>query len=218
MTTDDKHGQSKTIDAMNSRGLAAKRELVRELELNADDESIRRLVECLSDESWYLRDLAEQSLARLGPRGAPALVPQLKQGLWYTRAGAARILGRIGHGDAVPALFELTRDPNDHVGAAALEALVEVGRQRGAIRLAHALHRMPPDSRQLRMDEIFARDALLGDRLRRLMRQDELMSVDDVSALDDDHAAVRASEEGVEWEVLTGPPPPRPRSDVPGDA
>jgi len=37
----------------------------------------------------------------------------------------------------------------------------------------------------------------------------ELMAVDDVSALDDDSAAVRASEEGVEWEVLTGPPSPR---------
>jgi HEAT repeat protein len=207
MTTDDKYGPSKTFDAMNTRGLSAKREQVRELELRADDDAIQRLLDCLRDESWFLRDLAEQALTRLGRRGADALVPLLRQGLWYTRAGASRILGRIGYGDAVPSLFELTQDSNHSVGSAALDALLEIGRQRGAIRLAHALHRMPPDARQQRMDEIQARDALLGERLRRLMRSDELMSVDDVRALDDDSAAVRASEEGVVWEVLTGPPP-----------
>jgi len=208
MSTDDKHSQSKTFDAMSTRGLTAKREQVRELELRADSDAIERLLDCLRDESWYLRDLAEQALTRLGRRGAVALVPLLRQGLWYTRAGASRILGRIGYGDAVPALFELTRDSNHSVGAAALDALVEIGRQRGAVRLAHALHRMPPDVRQHRMDEIQSRDAVLGERLRRLMRS-ELMAVDDISSLDDDSAAVRASEEGVEWEVLTGPPSSR---------
>jgi len=212
MTTDDGIGQGKPFDTLNTRGLTAKREQVRELELRGDDESIARLIECLSDESWYLRDQAEQALGRVGGRAAGRLVPLLSQGLWYTRASAARILGRIGCGDAVPALFELTEDANDTVGASAFDALIEVGRQRGAIRLAHALHRMPPDARQTRLDEINRRDASLGERLRRLMRSDELMGVESVRGLDDDSAAVKASEEGVEWEVLTGPSLP-PRSD-----
>ena len=217
MTTDDKHGQNKAFDAMNTRGFAAKREYVRDLELKGDHDAVQRLVECLRDESSYLRDLSEQALGRLGRRAADALMPLLRQGLWYTRAGAARILGRTGFGDAVPVLFDMTRDANHSVGAAAMEALLEIGRQRGAIRLAHALHRMPPDERQLGMDQILSRDPVLGERLRRLMRNEELMAVADVSALDDDSAAVRASEEGVEWEVLTGPPPPRPRPVDSGD-
>ena len=40
MSTDDKYGQGKTWDAMSTRGLAAKREAVNDLELRADDESI----------------------------------------------------------------------------------------------------------------------------------------------------------------------------------
>ena len=216
MTTDDKHGQSKTWDALNTRGLAAKREAVRELELSADDDAIGKLVECLRDESWYLRDLAEAALVRLGRRASRALLPMLNQGLWFTRASAARIFGKIGDGDAVPSLFDLTRDANHTVGASALEALLAIGQQRGSIRLAHALHRMAPDARSARLDEIQARDPALGERLRRFLRSDELMSVEDASALSDDSAAVRANEDGVEWEVLTGPPPPKPRGDGDG--
>jgi HEAT repeat protein len=211
MTTDDRQGQGKTWDALNTRGLAAKRESVRELELRADDEAIRQLVDCLRDESWYLRDLAETALVRLGRRASRALLPLLRQGLWYTRASAARIFGKIGDGDAVSPLFQLIGDANETVGAAALDALLAIGHQRGAVRLAHALHRMPPDTRSARLVEIQRRDSALGERLRRFLRSDELMSVEDATGLSDDSAAVRATEEGVEWEVLTGPPPPQSR-------
>lgn len=206
--TDDKLAQNRTLDAMNTRGLAAKREYVQELEQRGDAEAITALAGCLQDDSWFLRELAEETFLRLGAAGAPALLPLLKQGLWFTRGSAARTLGRLGYAGAVPGLFELTEDPNFTVVAAARDAVVEIGRRRGAIRLAHALHRMPPDLRRKRMDEIVARDASLGERLERLMRSDELMAVEDVSALTDDSAAVRANEEGVEWEVLTSPPPP----------
>jgi hypothetical protein len=212
--TEDTYGAGKPFDGMNTRGLTAKREYVRELERRGDTEAIARLAECLKDESAYQRDLAEQSLMRLGAAGVKALMPLLAQGLWYTRSSAARTLGRMGSGDAVPALFGLTEDANDTVASASREALVEIGRQRGAIRLAHALHRMPPDRRGRRMDEIGTRDPVLGERLERLLRSDELMGVDDVSVLTDDSAAVR-DEGGVEWEALTGPPSGR---SSPGDA
>ena len=65
------------------------------------------------------------------------------------------------------------------------------------------------------MDEIGTRDSVLGERLGRLLRADELMGVDDVSVLTDDSAAVRENEEGVEREVLTASPQGRSR---PGDA
>jgi HEAT repeat protein len=206
-TNDDKPG--KTWDALNTRSLAAKREAVRDLELRGDDAAIAELVECLRDESGYLRDLSEAALVRLGARAGRALRPLLAQGLWFTRTSAARIIGRIGDVDAVPALFDLTADANHTVGAAALEALVAIGQQRGAIRLAHALHRMPPDPRRQRLDELASRDPALGERLRKFLKSDELMSVDDASSLTDDHSAVTATEDGLEWEIITGPPPPK---------
>lgn len=211
MSSDEKQGAGKTWDALNTRGLAAKRETVRELELTGDDDAIRRLVECLGDESWYLRDLAEAALVRLGRRASLALMPLLNQGLWFSRLSAARIFGKIGDGNAVPALFDLTRDPNDSVGAAALDSLLAIGQQRGSIRLAHALHRMAPDARASRLDELARRDGALGERLRRFLRSEDLMSVEDASKLHDDSAAVRATEDSVVWETLTGPPLPKPR-------
>jgi hypothetical protein len=213
--TDEKYGQTKPLDILNVRGLASKREYVRSLELRGDAEALSLLVECLCDDSWYLRGLAEEAFLKLGDRGAEALLPLLDRGVWFTRASAALVLGRLGYRPAVPALFLLTEDKNTTAASAARDALVAIGIQRGAIRLAHALHRMPPDVRRGRMDEIAAGDRVLGERVERMMRSEELMSAENVDALSDDSAAVRATEEGVEWEVLTGPPSP---SQSPGDA
>src|SRR5262245_9253905 len=176
MTTDDRQSQIKIWDALNTRGLAAKRQAVRELEMRDDDDAIRQLVDCLRDESGYLRDLAETALVRLGRRASPMLLPLLSQGLWYTRASAARIFGKIGDGEAVSALLRLVGDANEPVGAAALDALLAIGHQRGAVRLAHALHRVAPELRTVRLAEIQRRDAALGERLRRFLRSEELMS------------------------------------------
>ena len=54
------------LEALNARGLTAKREYVRGLEQRKDAEAFSLLVECLCDESWFLRDLAEQAFVRLG--------------------------------------------------------------------------------------------------------------------------------------------------------
>jgi HEAT repeat protein len=210
--TEDKHPQN----ALNSRNLATKREYVRDLVMKGDQQSLLLLVECLCDESWYLRDLAEQAFLGMGEGGASVLLPLLEQGLWFTRTSAARVLGRLGYRPSVPALFRLSDDTNDTVADAARDALVAIGVQRGAIGLAHTLHRLPPDLRRRRIDEIAARDRVLAERIERMMRNEELMGTEDESMLTDDSPAVRASEEGVEWEVLTGPPPPKQRVGEPG--
>lgn len=207
--TDDKFG--KPFDALNTRGLTAKREYVRELVARADPQSLALLVECLGDESWYTRDLAEKAFLELGPSRADVLLPMLEQGLWYTRTSVARVLGRLAYRPAVPRLLRLTGDSNDTVTAAAREALIAIGLQGGAVRIAHALYRMPPDVRERRLAEIGAVHRVLRDRIERLMRHEDLMGSAQPDALNDDSAEVRASEEGVEWEILTGPPPPRER-------
>lgn len=205
--TDDKFG--KPFDALNTRGLTAKREYVRDLTARADPQSLSLLVECLGDESWYTRDLAEKAFLELGPERADVLLPMLEQGLWYTRTSVARVLGKLAYRPAVPHLLQLTTDSNDTVVLAAREALVAIGLHAGAARLAHALFRMPPDAREQRLTEIGAAHRPLRERIERLMRQEDLMASADPDALSDDSAEVRASEEGVEWEILTGPPPPR---------
>jgi len=207
--SDDKLG--KPFDTLNTRGLTAKREYIRDLTARADPQSLSLLVECLGDESWYTRDLAEKAFLELGPERADVLVPMLEQGLWYTRTSVARVLGRLAYRPAVPHLLRLTADANDTVASAAREALVAIGQQGGAVRIAHALYRMPPDVRERRMAEIGAAHRVLRERLERLMRHEDLMGSAEPDALSDDSAEVRASEEGVEWEILTGPPPPRKR-------
>jgi HEAT repeat protein len=208
--SDDTYAQGKPFDALNSRGLTGKREYVRSLEQRADAEALSLLIECLCDESWYLREQAEQALLRLGPQAAGVLLPMLEQGLWFTRTSAARVLGRFGHRPAVPGLLRLAEDANETVARAARDAMVAIGRAGGAIRLAQALHGLPPDTRRRRFDEISAEDRHLGERLARMMGNEELMTAEGGDALSDESAVVRASEEGLEWEVLTGPPAPIP--------
>ncbi len=216
--TDDKHGQGKTYDALNARGLTAKREYVRGLEQRRDAEAISLLVECLCDESWYLRQLAEEAFLHMGEEHAAVLVPLLEQGLWFTRSSAATVLGRLGYAPAVPGLLALADDKNRSVAEAAREAVLAIGRASGAARIAHELHHMPPERRQRWRGEIGARDAGLLERIERLMGNDEIMGVVDADALTDDHPVVRASEDGFEWEVLTRPVSPRPEDGGPSPA
>jgi HEAT repeat protein len=208
----------KPLEALSQRGLSAKREYVLGLEQRRDEAALSLLVECMCDESWYLRELAEQAFGRMGEATAGALLPLLDQGLWYTRSSAARVLGSIGYRPAVPGLLRLTEDPNHTVAEEARDALVAIARRQGAVRVAWALHRMPPDQRRRRLDEVAVRDRALAERVDRLMRSDDLMAVENADALSDDSAVVRANEEGVEWEILTGPPKSRPHSAGPGDA
>jgi HEAT repeat protein len=212
--SDDKYGPGRTLDAMNARGLAGKRDYVRSLEQRRDEEALSLLVECLCDESWYLRDLAEHALLRLGDSGAEALLPILEQGLWFTRASAARVVGRLGYGPAVPGLFRLCADSNATVAQAARAALIELGHRGGSARIAWELHRMAPEVRQGTLGQLQLADRPLHERLERMLRNDEIMTREDPAGLRDDSDVVRASEEGVEWEVLTGPPVARTRSEA----
>src|SRR5262245_29213083 len=144
---DDHRPASAPLEALNARGLTAKREYVRGLEQRRDPEALSLLVECLCDEPWFLRDLAEQAFVRLGEEHAAQLLPLLTGGLWYTRLSAARLLGRLGYRPAVPGLIELGADANETVSLAARDALVAVAKKRGASRVAHALHRLSPERR-----------------------------------------------------------------------
>jgi len=204
---EERLGPGRPLDALNARGLSAKREYVHGLEQRRDPEALSLLIECLCDESWFLRDLAEQAFVRLGEDHAQGLLPLLEGGLWYTRTSAARLLGRVGYRPAVPGLLRLCEDSNETAALAACDAVVALARNGGAARLAYALHRLPPEPRRQRLTEIARRDRALVGRLERLMHNEDIMTVEDPDSLSDESELVRASEEGFEWEVLTGPAP-----------
>ena len=108
------------------------------------------------------------------------LLPLLEQGLWFTRTSAARVLGRFGHrpGGARAARASRTT-PTRPWPARRATRWSRSAAQGGSISIAHALHGLPPDLRRRRFDEIAARDRHLGERIERMMRNDELMSPDD---------------------------------------
>ena len=118
------------------RGLAGKRDYVRSLENRRDEEALSLLIECLCYESWYLRELAEEALFHMGERSGAALVPLLDQGLWFSRASAARVLGRIGHRSAMGPLVRLTEDPVETVRQQAYATLAAGVRHVGHARRA----------------------------------------------------------------------------------
>ncbi len=205
---DDKSGSARSLDPLNTRALHQKREYVRELAGRGDASSLAMLAECLGDESWYTRDLAEEELVRLGAIGAGLVLPLLDQGLWFTRTSVARILGRCAHRPAVPRLLDLIEDDNRTVAEAVRDALIAIGRGGGAARIAQALHRLPPAARKSRLEMIARKDRTLAERIDRLSRSDEVVSSEEPD-LNDESPVVRAAEEGVEWEVLTGPATPK---------
>jgi len=199
-------------EALSTRGLAGKRDYVRSLEQRRDDQSLTLLVECLSDESGYLRELAEAALAKLGERGGPLLLPLLKQGLWYARASAARTLGGMAYAPGAAALLELAEDRVDSVARAAADALAAIGAHGGTVRIAWELHRLPPERRGARLERLRARDVALTARVERLLTAERLMSHPDPDGLRDDASLVRAWEERT-WEKKGSEPaaaaPPR---------
>ncbi|HEY2956208.1 MAG TPA: hypothetical protein VGK89_13300 [Candidatus Eisenbacteria bacterium] len=194
--SDENYGAGRPLDALNARGLTAKREYVRGLEQRRDPEALSLLVECLCDESWFLRDLAEQAFFRMGVEQVGELLPLLQGGLWYTRLSAARLLGRLGYRPAVPSLVALCDDPNASVALAAREAVLAVARQRGSSRVAHALHRLPPERRRRRLAEIADKDRALAKSLERMFGDVDLMEAADPDRLVDPGEGAPASDAG----------------------
>jgi HEAT repeat protein len=190
-------------EALSARGLADKRDYVRSLEQRRDEQALALLVECLGDESGYLRELAEAALAKLNEREAAAagarLLPLLREGLWYARASAARTLGGMAYAPAAASLLGMCEDRVDSVAREAVAALAAIGAHGGATRIAWELHRTSPERRAARLDRLRARDGALADRVQGLLAVDRLMTHPDPDQLRDDAPQVRAWEERT-WE------------------
>src|SRR5262249_22316793 len=153
------------------------------LERRRDEEALTRLVECLSDESGYLRELAEAALIRWGESGGAALVPLLRRGLWFSRASAARALGRLGYAPAAGPLLELAGDPIESVVDEAYAALSALARRGGSVRIAWELHRLAPERGRVLLARLRVRDRELAERLEWLLQARHLMAEPDPGRL-----------------------------------
>lgn len=208
--SDERAGAGRISESMSMRGLAGKRDYVRSLENRRDEESLSLLVGCLGDESWYLRELAESALLKIGERCGPGLLPLLGQGLWFSRSSAARVLGRIAYVPAAGPLLKLTFDRVETVVVDAYAALILLASQGGSARVAWELLQLVPERRSERLARLMKLDRALGDRLVRLQQLEPLKSRTEAEDLRDDAPWVRASEEGFAWDVIPSPPPVRP--------
>jgi HEAT repeat protein len=199
MRAEDKPGR--VHEPPSARGLAGKRDYVRSLEQRRDEQAVILLVDCLRDESGYLRELAEAALAKLGEhddRTASAgaqLLPLLRQGLWYARVSAARALAGLVYLPAAGPLLAMAEDDVDAVAREAAATLAAIGAHGGAARIAWELHRMPDERRTVRLGRLRARDSALAARVLRLLTAERIMSHPDPDQLRDDAPIVRAWEE-----------------------
>ena len=203
---DEPYTTLRPFDALSPRGLAGKREYVLDLEQRGDEAAILLLVECLADESGYLRDLAAAALVRLGSPASPIL-PLLSSGLWYTRVSAVRTLGRLGAREAAGPLSAVLGDANHSVQLESIEALAAIARGGSEVHVARALFACADAVRARALRELRLRDADIARRLESLFQDKDLMSAAEEELLTPGPGAARTNEDGVAWELLTGSPP-----------
>jgi HEAT repeat protein len=111
--------------------------------------SVSILIDALREASEKPREVAEESLGRVGKPAVRPLIAALKGDDARVRSGAAAALGRIGAaaGAAVPALRQALHDPRAPVREQAARALGRIGPQaRGVIPLLCELAVNDPDS------------------------------------------------------------------------
>jgi hypothetical protein len=198
---DEPYSSLRPSDALSPRGLAGKREYVQELEKRGDESAQRLLVECLADESGYLRDLAAAALVRLAAPAAPIL-PLLHSGLWYTRTSAVKTLGRLGASEAARPLSTLLSDQNHGVRLDVIDALVAIARAGHDVHVARALYARSEAERAWAVRDLRVRDGRVGARMEELFRDKDLMSAADHELLPPQKA--KPGDDGVAWDLLTG--------------
>lgn len=137
MTTDG--GARIERDRLRTQSLEGKRAAVAALKAEGTDRSLSLLLELLDDESWSLRDLAVEALTDMADVAAAPLMNRLARGLWFTRAAAARALGRMSHAPALLPILRMLDDPNHTIATEAAQALVEMSRRDRAAAVARGI-------------------------------------------------------------------------------
>jgi len=127
------------LDLIRSKSYEGRRAIIAELQREKSARSVGLLIEILNDESWSLRELAMGALADCEELAAPQLLVLLDRGLWYTRAAAARTLGLMAHGPAIPKLLRMVDDANRTIADEAARALLRIASGGRAVAVARGV-------------------------------------------------------------------------------
>jgi HEAT repeat protein len=127
------------LERLRLKNLSGKKNLIEDLKKRKSQRSVSLLVEMLQDESWYLREQAVKALCEAGEEAKEPLLKLVDEGLWYTRAAAAKVLGKIGGREATEKLIDCLMDSNMTVQGAAATALIDIAKSTSVEDLAAAM-------------------------------------------------------------------------------
>jgi HEAT repeat protein len=206
------------VGGSRSGHLEDARQFIDALRTKDASEAIPKLIEILGDESWYLRERAGEAIVAFGATAAPALEELLRAGLWYTRAAALQVLGRIAAPRTLLAVAGYLSDPNRAIAQESGRALFGYCGRGGAVAVAKLLHARGPIQRDRALALMRQLDADGASRLARLIETPALMGPEGSLTADEQERlalCVRDEAWGVDWEQLGhGEPLPEWREDV----
>ncbi|MCK4303244.1 MAG: hypothetical protein KAY24_03305 [Candidatus Eisenbacteria sp.] len=169
------------------------------------EEAVPKLMEFLRDESWYLRERAGDALAQFGRDAAPAVEELTAEGLWYARAAALQVLGKIAEPHSLCLVVGFLDDSNRTTMEEAGRALLGYCKRDRALAVAKILHGRGSAFRERVLVMLKRLDPDGEARLRRLMQADEFMGPEgNLEPVDEHRLADAVSDErwGISWSAL----------------
>ena len=135
------------IEKLRTGDEIERREAARNLGLIKSDKGLRALLDAFGDDSWLVREMAVESILKVGDESGLALfLSVLKDKDARVRNSAVKIL--TGLGDlAIDALTRSLEDENDDIVRYSADCIGDIGNKRGLEPLLSALERSHGDSR-----------------------------------------------------------------------
>jgi len=168
----DKEAAPRLVRMLDDEDVGVREAVVRALGNIGAREAAQPLAELYSKEDDRdVRLAASRAMASIGTPSVEPLVGILASPRPEVRAGAARILGRIGSQRAVDPLIRLIDDPDADVRKAAIHSLRSIGGSRALDAIARAVQDRDRDVESAAEDELGGRgyEGQL-DRARRFVR------------------------------------------------
>lgn len=198
--------------------LEVARRYIEQLEQQSAEEAVPRLSEILVDESWYLRERAGAALAAYGIEAAATVEHLLDGGLWYTKAAALRVLGKIAAPRSLLRVVAFLHETNQTIAEEAARAvLMFCGRDRAlaAAKLLHVMGFAEREAALVLLRRLAPDDAA---RLQRLIGAPALMGAEGVLSAEEEERLVRDVSDrgwGLDWRMLSPSEPlPEPERDL----
>jgi HEAT repeat protein len=201
----DRHRSTVRLGSTRGSHLEEARLYIDQLRTKEPHEAIPKLIEVLGDESWYLRERAAEVLVGFGPQAAPMAEELLRAGLWYSRAAALSVLGRIAAPTSLLPVMAFLRDPNRAIAEESARALFGYCHRGHAAAVAKILHARGPLERGNALGLLRQIDADGALRLERLIATPALMGPEgSLTPEEEEHIAQGITDEawGISWDLL----------------